>query len=114
MGRLFEDSLWKDFSYTELVREIRSVRSTPRDFRDGEYEFIVSFFKKRRIIPRLLAHGDNIKLTYDLGHDDAFCQDANIPGDAFDDYIDHINLAVARLYHRLALESKDFEFVRGE
>lgn len=113
MGKSFEDNLWEDFSYVELVREIRRVISMPEDFRDREYESVVSFFRKRRIIPRLLAYGGNIKLTYDLGHDDAFCQDVHIPRDAFDEHISSINLAVARLYHKLALENKDFEFVRG-
>lgn len=85
----------------------------PKHLRDKEYEFVVSFFRKRRIIPWFLTYRSNIKLTCDLGHDDAFCQDLNIPRDEFDKYIDSINLAVANLYYKLALEDKDFEFIRG-
>jgi hypothetical protein len=111
MEKLFEENLWADFSYTDLTKEIRRVRSMTDDLIEREYKSIVAFFKKKGIIPKLLSKNGNMRLFYDLGHDNTFCQDMRIARDKFDNYVNLINLAIARLYYKSALEYKVLECV---
>lgn len=108
------EEIWKDFKYLELRHEVERIiceNSNMEDYK-REYQEHLSFFEKKGIIPFFLTKHGNTKLMSCLGHDETFCDDFGIPRHRFNDYFYLINLALARLYRKLADEEKSFRFVR--